>query len=747
LPAQTGGADLLLFEHVLTVCAVCQGFALVRTLRRVEGRAYALCLVALLGLTLAALLQPSRFIGTVAIGLSFVALVVPFVLEALARWGFARGKLGLAVALCGVRAMLMPGAGLGRQQEILRGLALLESHGVDRALAHFRELATDAEGGESLVIHEQIVSMMFYGQRWADGIAHYEAQFHPRYAALRPVLALGLLRAYGESGRLDHAALLLRALEEGPIGADPAALGVVSQARLTFLAYAGVASSVQDALTEPRRRALGLSAASSALLRGIALGRAGHDDAARRELLRVADVANAADVRIVEASRATMAVLPAGAVDLAPDLSRYAEVVARRLEAFLQAAPRWRRGPTVLLAPIIATVILVLELCRNGFGRGGIGLLDLGAVTAELWEAGSWGRTMVASLLAGQPLAAVIDAYAIWVGGRVIERVLGRGRLLAVAFGGGGLAMFASLLVPGFEGAAAGAPLVAVAVATGALMLLPRLRGPALTLGSRRALLIGLIVVLAIQIGGALAGVFALEVPLVGIWVAALWGVLVVGIVPPTGALATMFGWLGFVTLAPLVLGTLQMLREDPQTFLVSRREVHDTGGVSVRVPSTIVATTARREPHLPVPLAAGFVDTLALRTGDLLSLQIGAAKDGEALPMALDPSLRRELDAVPADVPAAFARRFVARGGVAESLKAFHLRRNGEDVAIVVQRSIDAEHTIAWVAAPPAALLRTPELHAAILADALVSAGGVVHGAGEVEVERRDPASVMRPQ
>jgi len=34
-----------------------------------------------------------------------------------------------------------------------------------------------------------------------------------------------------------------------------------------------------------------------------------------------------------------------------------------------------------------------------------------------------------------------------------------------------------------------------------------------------------------------------------------------------------------------------------------------------------------------------------------------------------------------------------------------------------------------------------------AILADALVSAGGVVHGAGEVEVERRDPASVMRPQ
>jgi hypothetical protein len=735
-----------LFDHVLTVCAVCQGFALVRTLRRIDGRAYAFCLVALLGLTLAALLQPSRFVGVVAIALSFVALVVPLVLESVARWCFSRGKLGVAVSLCGVRAMLMPGAGLGRQQEILRGLALLESHGVDRALAHFRGLASDAEGGESLVIHEQIVSMMFYGQRWEDGIAHYEAQFHPRYAALRPALALGLLRAYGESGRLDHAAVLLRALEEGPIGMDPGAIGVVSQARLTFLAYAGVVSSVQDALTEPRRRTLGLSAASSALLRGIALGRAGQQDAARRELMRVADVANAQDVRIVEASRATMAQGPAGAIDLAPDLSQYADKVARRLEAFLQAAPRLRRGPAVWLAPTIATVILVVELCRNGFGRGGVGLLDLGAVTTELWHAGSWGRTMVSSLLAGQPLAAVVDAYAVWVGGRVIERVLGRGRLLAVAFGGAGLAMFASVLVPGMQGAAAGAPLLAVSVATGALMLLPRLRGPALTLGSRRALLIGLVVVLAIQIGGALAGVFALEVPLVGIWVAALWGVLVVGIVPTSGALATMVAWVGFATILPLVLGTLQLAREDAETFLVSRRTLHESAGVSLQLPSTIVATPARRELHLPLPIPAGFVDALALRAGDLLSLQIGTAADGEALPFALDPSLRRELDAVPADVPAAFARRFTARGGQPESLRAFHLRRNGEDVALVVQRSLGDGRQVAWVAAPPAALGRTPGLHAAVLADAVAS-GGVVHGAGELEVEGRDAPGVVRPQ
>ncbi len=731
-----------MFDHVLTVSAVCLGFALVRTLRRGDGRGFALCLAGLLAASIAALVQPSRFVGIVAVALTFVMLVVPLGVELAARWAFDAGRLGLAVGLCGVRATLMPGAGLARQQEILRGLALLEQHGVDRALAHFRSLATSAEGGESLVIHEQIVSMLFYGQRWEDGIAHYDAQFHPRYAALRPVLALGLLRAYGESGRLELAAALLRALEDGPVGADPSSIGFVSQARLTFLAYAGVANSVQDALTEPRRRALGLTPASSALLRGIALGRAGQPEAARRELMRVADVADDTDERVLEASRTQMANGPVH-VDLAPDLSRYADTVARRLEAFLQAAPRLRRGTTVWLAPSVAIVILVVELCRSGFGRGGVGLLDLGAVTRELWQAGSWGRVAVASLLAGQPLAAIIDAYAVWVGGRLIERNLGRGRLLAVAIGGSGVAMIASVMLPGHGGPFSGAALLSVAVAAGALMLLPRSRTPGMSAGYRRGLLVPLVIVLAVQIGGALTGVFALEVPLVGIWCAAILGVALVGLVPARGPVAALVAWLGVATLVPLWLGAVQLAREDAEAFLVARRTQATASGAAVRLPSTIVATEPRGAAHLPLPIPAGFVDALALRTGDLISLQIGTVDDGEVLPLALDPALRRQLDARVADVPVAFARRYAAHGGEAP-LHAFHLRRNGEDVALVVQRSLGDGLAIAWVAAPPQALSRTPDLHAAILADATrvagpvdaASASGTVHGGRELEVE-----------
>ena len=143
------------------------------------------------------------------------------------------------------RAILMPGAGLGAQLPLLRGLAVLEREGVDAAVAYFRALAAATEDEEDLeLIDEQIVSMLLYGERWAEGIEHYERRFRPRYAVHRPPLALGLVRAYGEAGRMDRAAGLLRWMEESPLAGDPHAAEVLGQARLTFLAFAGASRAV-----------------------------------------------------------------------------------------------------------------------------------------------------------------------------------------------------------------------------------------------------------------------------------------------------------------------------------------------------------------------------------------------------------------------------------------------------------------------------------------------------------------------
>ncbi|MBC8074144.1 MAG: hypothetical protein IAG13_37840, partial [Deltaproteobacteria bacterium] len=76
-----------MFDHVLTICAVCLGFALVRTLRRGEARSrsYAALIAGLLALSVAAILQSSRFVGVVALALSVLAVALPAGLEAAAR--------------------------------------------------------------------------------------------------------------------------------------------------------------------------------------------------------------------------------------------------------------------------------------------------------------------------------------------------------------------------------------------------------------------------------------------------------------------------------------------------------------------------------------------------------------------------------------------------------------------------------------------------------------------------------------
>ncbi|MCA9637383.1 MAG: hypothetical protein KC420_15260, partial [Myxococcales bacterium] len=251
-----------MYEPLVLAAALILGMTLLRQLRRPGGAPvlYTLIIAALLAMAMGGLGQGGRAWGIAAIALCSLTVVIPWFLEGAAKRLFARGHMALAVRVAGLRAMLMPGSGLARHQEILRGLAVLATDGVDAALNHFRGLLQETDDRqEEAVIHEQIVSMLFYAQRWHAGIAHFEGQFPLGFAALRPSLALGLLRAYGEEGRLESAAGLLRALESGPLAADPAAADVLGQARLTFLAYSGLATYVDLAIGH--HKLLGMSPA------------------------------------------------------------------------------------------------------------------------------------------------------------------------------------------------------------------------------------------------------------------------------------------------------------------------------------------------------------------------------------------------------------------------------------------------------------------------------------------------------
>jgi membrane associated rhomboid family serine protease len=718
-----------MFDQLVLLAAVVSGMAFVRLLRRREAgqRGYLLLVGGALALALAALGRPERFIGIVAVSLTVLLVVMPWAFEALARLAFNRGRLGLAVRVAGLRATLMPGAGLGRQQEILHGLALLEQSGVDRALEHFRALADDADdGGEVALINEQIVSMLFYGQRWDEGIAHYEARFHPRYAAMRPALALGLLRAYGESGRMRTAAGLLRALEDGPLGADPRAGGLVSQARLTFLAYAGAAPVVSGALTDARRRVLGLSEASGALFRGIALARAGDVEAASAELRRVESLAGAADDRVVDASRSAMARVGRDRVELTDELRRYVDAVSDRLETFLRVAPTIRRVGSLVATPIAVLAFVVGYLVVLAIDRGATGVLVAGGLTSELWRAGSWGRAVLGVFVSADPLALLLDVYALWLAGPLVERIHGTGRLTTTLLlgGMGGLAL-AAASEPSAARVVAGGATASLAVVVGALWSLLPVRTPGLPSRSRRSVAIPLVLV-----GIALAlrfvpGVVTAPLHVVGLLWAAVVGTMVVGMVPPQGIVAAVLRWLSVPLVLTIPLAGVKVAREDVEGFTIAHRvPVALADGVSTALPGRFVPTPAEPAVGRGLPISAGWIDALERDHGALVQLIVADASDDTHATALLrnHPELSRELDEIEdATLPPEFAAAWAQAAAQADAPRVTALRRNGVRIGLVVERDLGPGR-VALVASPPSALDHAPRLYARILADAAVS-------------------------
>ncbi|MCH9684882.1 MAG: rhomboid family intramembrane serine protease [Deltaproteobacteria bacterium] len=708
--------------------AIAVGVAFAGQLRRGDPgqRGYLMVLGGILLLTIIAALRADPFICVVALSLGTLVVVVPWILDLAVRACFGREWLAWAVRLASWRTMLMPGAGLARQQTILHGLAVLERRGVDGALAYFRVLAQDADDDTELrVIHEQIVSMLLFGQRWSEGIAHYEARFPPGYAAQRPPLALGLLRAYGESGKLDSAAGLLRAIEE-LLGRDPRAAGVVSQARLTFLAYAGLDDPVTGALTNARMARLGLSAASGALFRGIALSRAGQLDAAQVELRRVEDLAGSRDDRVVHASRKAMAHLPSEAVALPPELSRYAERVAARLEGFLTAAPSVRRAGPLWITPALLVGLAVGYLGVLAWDGGGAGLLRLGAATpALIVEAGQWGRVFTGLWVQTDPIGMLLSVYGVWLAGPLVERILGRARVVLVSVGAA-TAGLAAAVVTNHEPSAvlSGATLLATGLVTAGLWILLS-PATALPRRTRRVLALPLVLLLtALAVTIPRSG--ALDVSPVGMLVTVVLALLLA--MPPARSrwtivqrgVAAVLGLAGLAAVAMVAMS-------DPHAVAMQQRRPLSARGIELSVPQQFVVVNEVQPADGAVwPLQPGLHDALAQRVGHRVQLLVTAAA-GQGEPSALlriDPALGHALIEVEGEAPAAWEEAYRERAG-ADGLAALRittLRRNGEDVALVIERSLEAvpgADCVVLVASPPAALAHDAELYAAILGDA----------------------------
>lgn len=747
-----------LFDHLLLLAAILCAVNLVRAIRRSEGgeRGHAIVIGVLLVACVVSLGQ-NVFLGAVALAATLLMVVLPWLLEHASRWAFGRGRLAWTARLGIARAMLMPGSGLQRQIPILEGIGLVERRGVDAALAHFRRLADQAEDPVELaMIHEQIVAMLFHGQRWDEGIAHYERRFHPGYAALRPSLALGLLRAYGESGRLDTAAGLLRALEEGPIGADPNTVELIGQARLTFLAYAGAVGPVDELVARQRFGDLGLSPATAELFRGIAQARAGAPREAAETLRKVEQLAGPRDQRVLQAAHDALAELgrrlrgvdasEASSSDrpteLEPELRRYVELVGARLREFIAAPPTIRRSERTWVTQGVIAIGAMVYGAHLLRGRGSVGLLELGALVEDLWLAGAWPRVFTAAWIHVDLVGLLFDAYLLWLAGQLVERLLGPARMGLVTVGAAVAGMAASVLALPWLGAQGlgslapvgptGGNLLAVGAGTAALVLLLPSRTPMIRPKARRNLVVTLTLLLAANLIMNWPGALGFGTsPVALLTCVALASLL--ALAPARSASSrtrplARAGELAAKTACGALLvasvgAAVYVLGEAPEQAMLDRRAlVCELEGVELRTPSWYVEQRLDREVPFELPIVDGLLDTLELRDGSLVQLAVVRGEPGEPGQTHLD--LDQLSGALTTTTAANLPEPIAAKLADAGDYRAFDLWRNGERVGRLLERELEvppgeAPATVVLITSPAEAIEHAPALWQAILADA----------------------------
>ncbi len=718
-----------MLTQALWIALIILGMALLRLFRRFDGRVrgYMTILAGEVVLGIAAMARDDEFLAAVTLLLCAMTVVFPWCLQVLARWLLSRGHLAAFVRVIGVQATLMPGAGLSRDHKVLRSLLLMQTRGVDTALHYLHTLAREHEDQEQedgeLFVHEQIVTMLFYDMRWDEGIAHFERRFPLGYAVVQPRLALDLMRAYGEAHRFEHAATLLNVLEEG-LGHDPHSVLILSQARLTFLAYAGAAQVVQQALGGGHGHDLGITPARGALFEGIALARAGQRERAVDVWTKVGRLAGPRDEREVAASRIALKRPNAGPIELGPEIERYVTLVTKRLEAFLRserlALHRGTMWGTIGLVALLGAGYVLTQW----LGHTGIGLLQLGALTPELWHAGSLGRAVTANFLQPDLVDLLLSGYAIWLGGHVFERLCGSSRLLLTALMGGVVGTAGGVLLsPGPGVVVGGANAMAIAVLTAALWSLRPTRTPGIQEAARRRLSLTLLLLMGAQLLACLPADRGLVVAPVSLLIASCIGILFAAIQSPG---ARQWGARIFQVAAAAVvlmcgLAMAQVGREDVEGYsLLHREQTVDVEGVVFRLPAGFAELENAADDPVDMGEAGGWSDLQARRAGgQVVGVVAPLPVEGPSLPLYLHPQLKYQMsprrdDAVPAQV-----------GEILDAVdgewSTHVLQRNGDPVARVLERTVH-DRRVAIIIAPTAALDRAPRLYATILAEATIA-------------------------
>jgi len=405
--------------------------------------------------------QQSSLAGKVAASLAAVMVLAPRFLERLERNAFARDDLTAALRAAKLRELVVPGLGSTRRRRQIANLMEARAGGAAQVLRRLdAELAQSRAKDELTTLVLERATVLFMAGRYRECIeaAH---KLGPSWPAEHPVLGVYLVRAHAELGELAEAHAVLEIVEKGGAGRDPSALGLLTQARLTLLAFAGRQPDVDRLLASDARFLL--------------------SERARQFLHDVArDHAN---------------------VVVPPEVARSLDGVVTR--AADSARPLVRpRGKSRVTIALVAANVAVAALMMHGHllaDPSTATLIRWGALFRPAVQAGEEWRLVSAMFLHGGFLHLAFNMYALYMLGRFCEEVFGELRYFVtyVAAGlAGGLASTLNTRQPGLSVGASGA----IMGILGALIVVLILRRGAWPESWRRALLWNLVLLGAIQI-------------------------------------------------------------------------------------------------------------------------------------------------------------------------------------------------------------------------------------------------------
>ena len=424
--------------------------------------------LALVGIDLAVLVvviathREASLAGKVAASLAAVMVLAPRFIDRWERTAFARDDLAGALRAAKLRELVVPGLAATRRRRQIGNLIEARDGGAAQVLRRLDdELQKTHDADDVTTLVTERATVLFMAGRYRECI-EAAAKLGAAWPAEHPVLGVYLVRAHAELGEHKEAIATLEAVERGAAGRDPGALGILTQARLTLLAFAGRLNDVDRLLAGEAR--LLVSPRAREFLHTVARDRA-----------------------------------EAGAP---AELAAALDGVAARAAESARPLVRPRRSARVTLALVLANTAVSLPLLPHTFTAepDGTTLMRWGALWRPAVEQGhEWWRLWSAMFLHGGWEHLAVNMYALYMLGRFCEEVFGPLRYFVtyvVAGLCGALASTYNLHQNGLSVGASGA----IMGLLGALIVVLILRRGTWPEAWRRALLWNLVLLGAIQI-------------------------------------------------------------------------------------------------------------------------------------------------------------------------------------------------------------------------------------------------------